>query len=183
VRAPIAIAAALIMLAITAATASAASTRAEYVAQADPICQAGQAQEAAAAVPLARAIKRAKKHHVLKPSKKKLNRKVNRLFVRFFQQVVAIEHSVNDQIATIPPAPDDVSLIQVWLRARNELLDLEARLFASQTFRDASLKKVLGDFVRLIGLSYETTDIVRDFGFQYCSVGSPEIAIGATGLK
>jgi hypothetical protein len=61
-RKSIAIAIALVALAASAGTARAASTRAEYVAQVDPICQSAVTQEAAAAQPLTAAVRRMKKH-------------------------------------------------------------------------------------------------------------------------
>jgi hypothetical protein len=155
----------LLAIAVFAAPANAATTRAEYVAQVDPICQAGESQEELASQPLFRAFKRARKHGGLKSEKGQKH--VDRALVMYFHQVVVIEHSVNNQIAAISPVPDDVGLIQVWLRARNELVDTEAR-FQHLAARD-KYKKAARLFYPLLGLSYETADIVRDFGFQHCS--------------
>jgi hypothetical protein len=170
-----------VALAITATAASAATTRAEWVAQVDPICQNGQAQEAVAGQPLIRAAKRANKNHGSKG--KKSAKKLVRIFIRYFQQYAAIEHSVNDRIATIPPAPDDVSLVQVWLRARNELLDIQNQFF-TQTLHLKGLKGFNEFFelvIQLAGREQETVDLVRDFGFQYCSTGQSAFAIGGGG--
>jgi len=154
-------------LAIAATSASAATTRAEFVAQVDPICQNGQAQEAVAAQPFLRAVKRAKKHH-----NRKTSRKADRALGVYFQQYAAIERAVNSQIATVSPAPDDVSLVQVWLRARGELLDLETRLVTG-SFRAKKGLKGLGQIFALIfelgARQEEVSDLVRDFGFVYCS--------------
>jgi hypothetical protein len=164
----IAAAIALLALGITDSSAHAASTRAEYVAQVDPICQSAQAQEAAASQPLLRAIRRARHH---KPNRR-LTRRLRRLSAGVASQKAAIEHAANNQIATIPPAPDDVSLIQVWLRARNELIDLETGLEGG--FRGKP-GRVVANVFRVIGLEQETSDLVSDFGFRYCNQSSSEI--------
>jgi hypothetical protein len=164
---PIAIAIALVAMAISVSPARAATTRAEYVAQVDPICQAGQAQEAAALQPVLRAFKRAQRHHKL--DTKKGQKKAARLFRGYFEQLAAIEHQVNNQIAEVPPAPDDVSLIQVWLRARTELVDLEGRLFASKPkLGRKGLVQFFTGFLTLAARQLEVADLIRDFGFQYC---------------
>jgi hypothetical protein len=163
----IAVAISLVALATTAVSASAATTRAEYVAQVDPICQSAQAQEAVALQPVLRAFKRDQKHH-----SRKTSRRAARAFRAYFQQYAVIERAANAQIATVTPAPDDVSLIQVWVRARGELLDDETQLFSGGLKPKKGLKglgQVFGLFFGLIGREFEVADLVRDFGFQYCN--------------
>jgi hypothetical protein len=169
---------AAVVLAIAATSASAAASRTEYVAQVDPICQAGQVQEFAAAQPVLRASKRAQKHHKLRNPK--VEKRLARQFARYFSQYAAIEHQVNDQIAAVPPTPDDVSLIQVWLRARNELLDLENRLFGSlgHPNRIKNPFKIFNSFFELAARDFEVADLVRDFGFQYCTSTAEGLIIG-----
>jgi hypothetical protein len=178
----LAIATGLMALAITASPAAAASTRAEYVAQVDPICQAAQAQEAAALQPFLRAAKRAQKHHKLRNPK--VEKRLARRFVRFFSQYAAIERQVNAQIATIQPAPEDVSLVQVWLRARGELIELESRLFTTKPNVGRGLKgfaRFFNDFLTLAARQLEVVDLVRDFGFQYCDAEQqPVFVVGNT---
>jgi hypothetical protein len=176
VRGLMALAIAVIALAITATTASASTTRADWVAQVDPICQNGQAQEATAFQPLLRATKRESRHR----DSRKQRKRVQRAFRLYNQQQAAIEHAVNAQIATIPPAPDDVSLVQVWLRARGELVDLETQLLnggANPKKGSQGVNQLLRSFLELIGRQQEVGDLVRDFGFQYCNTGQPEVAI------
>jgi hypothetical protein len=170
-----AVSAIVVAVAVFAATASAATTRAEYVAQVDPICQAGQAQEALAGQPLLKAAKRAKKH----PKSRKASKRLDRAIAGYFQQYAAIEHSVNTQIAAVPPAPDDVSLVQVWLRARNELVDLQTRLFSSKPTGHGlkGLAKFFTDLFTVAARQLEAADLVRDFGFQYCNQPPPETVI------
>ena len=155
-------------MALTAASASGATTRAAWVAQVDPICQNAQGQEVVAAQPLLRATKRAKKH----ARSRKVERTFSRAFRTYFGQYVSIERAATAQIATIPPATEDVSLVQVWLRARGELLDSETQLFFGGFKPKKGLKglaQVFTAFFQLIGREQEVTDLVRDFGFHYCS--------------
>jgi hypothetical protein len=167
-RALIAFGLAVSFLAIAATSASAATTRAEFVAQVDPICQNGQAQEAVALQPVKRATKRASKHR----DSRKLRRRLSRAFGLYYEQRAAIERAVNAQIAAVPPAPDDVSLVQVWLRARGELLDLESQVLTGGVKPRKGLKgvgQIVNLFFQLIGRQQEVADLVRDFGFQYCN--------------
>jgi hypothetical protein len=175
VRGVIALAMGVVALAIMAGPAGAATTRADWVAQVDPVCQNGQAQEIAAGQPLIRAVRRAKKHRTRKTS-----RRAERAVIAYFFQYANIERAVDAQIATVPPAPDDVSLVQVWLRARGELLDLETRLFTGNVKTGKGLKgfgQVFTLFFELLGRQQEVTDLVRDFGFRYCNQPTPEIQV------
>ncbi len=170
----------LIALVAAASPASAATTRADWVAQVDPICQNGLAQEVVAVQPLLRAAKRAKKHRG-----RKANRRVQRRLVAYIFQYTNIERAVNAQIATVPPAPDDVSLVQVWLRARGELLDTETRLFVQPASGKGlkGLAKAFNLIFELVGREYEVSDVVRDFGFQYCSNPQQDPLGGVAGFS
>ena len=158
---------AALAIALCAAPAQAATTRAEYVAQVDPICQAGQAQVALVLQPFLRAAKRAKRHHSL--NERKTARKLRRMLKAAYAQTAVIGHQVNDQIATVPPAPDDVSLIQVWLRARNEFVDLETQLLSAKPKTDKQAFRLFSGFFVLSARALEVSDLVRDFGFVYCT--------------
>jgi hypothetical protein len=160
----------VIALAITTSTASAAATRAEYVAQVEPICQAGVAQEEAAARPVVKKLKQLQKRQRQAHSRKARRRFAKRelrLIAGFYDLVARVEQDVTAQIATVPPAIEDTSLIGVWLRVRNEQAVVTQRLIRS-------LAK--GDFFGVFGLMFEVSakaeeaaDLVRDFGFRYCS--------------
>jgi hypothetical protein len=163
----------LAILLLAATSASAATTRADWVAQVDPICQNGQGQETALLQPVLAAQKRARKHH-----SRKLTKRADRAFRSFFAQYANVERAVNAQIATVPPAPDDVSLIQVWRRRREELLDLESRVLLGPFNPGKGVKglgRLLSDFFELIGKQYEVADLVRDFGFHYCATEPAEL--------
>jgi hypothetical protein len=167
---------ALIAIAAFAASANAATTRAEYVAQVDPICQAGLNQETAAARPVVKKLKRlqrrAKQPHSRNVRRRAVKREA-RLLARFYDFVTAVEQGVTAQIASIPPAIEDTSLVQVWLRARGEQAVATQRLFRSLAKGD-----IFGAFMLLFEVeakSEEVTDLVRDFGFHYCSAPEQEV--------
>ncbi len=169
---------AAVILAIAATPANAATTRAEYVARVDPICQAGLAQEGAAGKPLAKKLKRLdrqlKKSHSRK-ARRRIDRREGRLLTRYFDFVATVEQGVNAQIAAIPPAIEDTSLIQVWLRARSEEIVAIQRAMRSLTKGD-----FLGGFGLLLDLQVkaeEAADLVRDFGFRYCSSEEQQVII------
>jgi hypothetical protein len=103
---------------VAAAPAQAASTRAEYVAQVDPICQAfrGTASDADSAF-----IKNAKRWERLarRGTLKAFVRQTNRLagsLLRFTQ----IHMAVTDQIATVPPPAADAGTVSTWLNFRRQ---------------------------------------------------------------
>jgi hypothetical protein len=170
----IALALAVIGLAITLPTASAAATRAEYVAQVDPICAAAQAQERAAAQQLKRKLRKLARHPNTRKARRRAIKHELRAIARFYGYVAAVEQSVNAQVATIPPAVEDTSLITLWLRVRAE------QVVATQRLASAPVK---GDIFAALDMFFEASDkvdeagdIVRDLGFQHCSARLREVA-------
>jgi hypothetical protein len=176
---------ALVLMAgvIGAGTAYGASTRTEYIAQADPICKSGVEQEfvaftqqqAAIQVAKKQARRLAKKHVKRRPGlQRKLRRRIERIQNAALAQFIATEKGVNTQLATLTPAPPDESLIQVWLRSRGELLDVYGQTLLDSPRTD---EDDFEDFFKLLGLLWETNDLVRDFGFQHCAHPTSSIVI------
>jgi hypothetical protein len=162
------------LCALPAPDAHAATTRAEYVAQVDPICQAGLAQETAAARPLVKKLHRLKKHARSREARRRADKRRMRALARFYDFIAVVEQGVTAQIASIPPAIEDTSLVQVWLRARGEEVIATQRLFRSLAKGD-----FLGAFSLLFEVSAkseEASDLVRDFGFQYCSAPAQQVS-------
>jgi hypothetical protein len=156
---------AVMLLALGAATAYGASSRAEYVAQADPICQAGSAQEHAAVKSYVKSVKRYDKHHhgdPYRPSKKAI-----RLVVRHYSRVLAIERSMNSQLSSISAAPGDEAAVNKWLQLRSQAADLLERTIHAVHHRKVKLS------IRLYLKSLRRTLLaqipISDFGFRYCS--------------
>jgi hypothetical protein len=169
----IAFAIALVALAVMASSASAETTRADWVAQADAVCASGQAQDQALLAPVRKAGRKLFKE---RRTNRKVERRFKRVFRNYFIQYAAVQRAVDAQIATIPPAPEDVSLVQVWLRARGELADAETTLFTGRK-KQKTLNQVFGSIYELFVKQLEINDLVRDFGFQHCNQGNPEIEI------
>lgn len=167
----------LLATAAFAASANAATTRAEYVAQVDPVCLAGLAQTDAKARPFAKKLarwdKQMKRTHSRKARARILRRQL-RALARFYGSMAVIEQGVNAQIAAIPPAIEDTSLVQIWLRARGEQVVLTQRLF--RAFAKGDFFSAIDLLSQVQSKSDEASDLVRDFGFRYCS--SPLESLG-----
>jgi hypothetical protein len=140
-----------------------ASTRAEYVAQVDPICQAGFVKEKAVNRSFKKRAKRLHKHGIdtTEPTKPVL-----RIAVRLFDRIARIARAVNSQILVIPPAPGDEAIISQWLQLRGEATDLTQR--SIHVFAHGKERR----FKQLIGRSFnrrlDAEEIVQDFGFKHC---------------
>jgi hypothetical protein len=114
--------------AVTAAPASAATTRAEYAAQANAICAASLPLYEEEGRDLARDAKKAfgKKAFGKKPTKA-ASRAVKNLFrklIRGLRAVNEIARNENLQLSTLVAAPGDESLVAAWLAARTEIMRL-----------------------------------------------------------
>jgi hypothetical protein len=164
-----------IALAIVATNVNAATSRAEYVAQVDPICQAGQGQEFAAQHRAAKKLHRLRKHERSgsRKARKRTFRQEDRLVSRLYDFIAAVEEGVNAQIAAITPAIEDTSLVQVWLRVRGEKVVATQRV--ARAFAKGDPLSALILFFDAEAKTEEAGDISRDLGFGYCSAPSKEI--------
>jgi hypothetical protein len=165
---------ALVVLTVGAASAYGATTRAEYVAQVDPICAAAQAQELAAAQQLKKKLRKLGKHPNTRKARRRAIKHELRAIGRFYGYVAAVEQSVNAQVATIPPAVEDTSLITLWLRVRAEQVVATQRL--ASAFAKGAIFAALDMFFEASDKVDEAGDIVRDLGFQHCSARLREVA-------
>ena len=106
------------LIAVWAAPADAASTRAEYVAQVEPICRAnlGPWQQTYAAEV------RAFKKWARLSTKGTLKAWVNQThkYARALERHVQVHNTLTDQISAVPPPPEDGQLVATWLMLRNE---------------------------------------------------------------
>jgi hypothetical protein len=161
----IAVAIGLVVLATPATAANAASTRAEYVAQVDPICQAGQAQERAAFKAYVKSAKRYLRRHPNsdpdKPSKQ-----IFRLVTRLYSRILAIDRSVLAQLNSIPPAAGDEAAVAEWLGVRTQSADLLER--SIHALQRQKLKLFFRLYLKSIRRSLQATLPISDFGFRYC---------------
>jgi hypothetical protein len=114
---PIALAITVIAFAITAATAYGASTRAEYVAQVDPICQTAQRPVFRAISEWLRVVEKAGRADN-PPSGFNVPDELIRPAVKFINRLTHVYAGITTKIAAIPPAPGDEGLVGSWLERR-----------------------------------------------------------------
>jgi hypothetical protein len=154
-----------VALAITASTAIAASTRAEYVAQVDPICQAAHAAGQAEVKRYERQVRRLTRHgfdpdH---PSKALL-----RAAVGFADRIAKIERPSFAQIAAITPAPGDEATVAEWLRLR-----ARETAYFQRAFHAFARNQKTHQFRRLSAkadkANLEAESLVGDWGFEHCA--------------
>jgi hypothetical protein len=155
----------VIALAIAATAAYGAATRAEYVAQVDPICQAGKTKLKRESRKYGHRIRALRKQGI---DTEKPTKRVLRLAVRFYDRVARIQRSANQQIAAVPPAPGDEQLVAEWLRLRSKRIKLTNRaIHAYARSRKAH------QFRRLMGRAntaeVNAESLVADFHFQHCT--------------
>jgi hypothetical protein len=117
-RFPCLILLALVLVLFTGGSASAASTRAEYVAQVDPICQAQ-------AGPMAQAFGAFNKNykrwvHVATHGSLKAWLKQTKRLGRSLNGINVAHSSLTDQIAAVAPPPEDVAPVNTWLGYRRQ---------------------------------------------------------------
>ncbi|HEY6654960.1 MAG TPA: hypothetical protein VI028_12605 [Solirubrobacterales bacterium] len=139
------------LIALWAPPAEAASTHAEYIAQADPICQSTEAAERRALGP---------KGRVLRPMKKG---RFKAAAHRYRKSEVAFSGGV-DQLGALQPPAADAQVIATWLqmlRAQSPV----AKQIAAAMAHGRSLDKL---FRRLGSMNVQTRGLMANFGFQYC---------------
>ena len=156
--------AAIVAVCIGAVPAQAASTRADYVAQADPICAASAPAIGQAYGTYSRNFKHwvhQASHGTLKAWVKQ-TRRTGAALGRFTQA----EASLTDQLAAISPAPGDESTIGSWMSYRRQSEALGAA--AATTLSHLQVSK----FFKLAGRSDKAAvagvRVAEGVGFQVC---------------
>jgi hypothetical protein len=154
-----------VALAITAVPAQAATTRAEYVAQVDPICQAAKPAKVKARKAAAKNLRRLVRQLRAGNEKKaiKLSGKAARNLNRFNR----IQANLTTQIAPVPPAPRDLTTVSQWLQDRREAEKLG--FGAARALKRHKGKKFLRKFRASVIAGAEARDRVKNFGFRYCA--------------
>jgi hypothetical protein len=152
------------LIAVWAAPAGAASTRAEYIAQVDPICESYKGPELNDAKAFHRNYKlwgRTATRGTLKAFARQTH--------RLAQSLLAwdrLHSSMTEQIAAIPAVPADAPVIDTWLSDRRQSdAAADAAASALNNFR-------IGSFFRLTRradrLERAGIQAIADFGFQVC---------------
>jgi hypothetical protein len=149
---PIAAGIALVVLALSAPAAQAEPTRAEYVAQLEPICQANT---------------EANQTLVAGIQRKVLNLKLRPAGRQFSRAARAFSVAV-DQVGAVPPAPPDAPAVAAWIAS--------LRVDGSYLYRIATLWKkrrgyrAEGAIIQLSRHALRTNQLVAGWGFNYCIV-------------
>jgi hypothetical protein len=143
----IALAIALIAVAITAAPGYAASTRAEYVAQVDPIC-----------APTIRG-----EHKALDAAGRQVKKGRYKAAARSFRRTNRIFSDGVEQVAAVPPPPADQPSISTWIQMLRSQVPLANR--AAAALAHGHIGKAMS---RLLKASDSTKAYVRDYGFAAC---------------
>ena len=145
------------LLAGEAGEADAASTRPEYVAQAEAVC----------AAPTPQFIKLIKQEKALQ--KRAGDLKPSQFAVRLGKiigKLGRIEGQILTQLATIPPAPGDEAVIAQWLKGERDQQALVNR--AARAGKHGKLGQLLARLNQSISVATQANQLVADFGFQSC---------------
>ena len=170
-RAILTVGLALIVLAVTASPASAAATRAEYVAQTDAICASAERETKDLFRKSKKAFGKLGNAGSGKSKKaKKAARKLMRKLAKILERSNGIFERMLRDISAIAPAPGDEAQVTGWLTGLNdyaELNDDAARALRKLRFG----KSIAFSFLALDALT-KAADWVDGYGFQHCPGGS-----------
>jgi hypothetical protein len=152
----------LLVVAMTATAAYAASTRAEYVAQVDPICHTAFVSEKAADKTFHRRIKK-EEQQIQRGRRSKRGRFA---VFHFYHRLRQVNRNMDAAIGPIAPAPGDEGAIQTWLNGSERSIILQARALRALQREPGRYIKL---FLKAFDASLSARDTVRDFGFAYCT--------------
>lgn len=160
---------AAVVAAIGAAPASAAETRADYVAQTDRICKDANREFKRVFRKLGRVAFKPIAPDAEKPSQKELNR-ANRLLARFVGTTNRVFGRMVRRISFVPIPVGDEQTVLDWLagmRAYRRLNDRSNLAFKRGQFNKSG---------RLFGRALESLQngalAVRDWGYRHCPAGN-----------
>jgi hypothetical protein len=137
-------------------SANAASTRAEYVSQAEAICSAPSGQLAS----IIKQLNKVRKAQNLKPAE--AARRLGKIIGRF----ATLEANILNQLASLTPAPGDEATAAQWLQGERNANALVAR--AAKAGKHGNLKKYLRSLTQSISVAGQANQIVAGWGFQAC---------------
>jgi hypothetical protein len=147
------------LFAVWAAPAEAASTRAEYVTQAETICQAPTPQ----LFKLDQQVKQLGKRHDLKP------RQVAVRLGKLTGRLASIEGGILAKLGALTPAPGDEAIIAAWLQGLQRSKGLVDR--AARAGKHRQLRKLVGLLRQALTAGQQADQIVAGFGFRACVFG------------
>jgi hypothetical protein len=160
------------LIAVWAAPADAASTRAEYVAQVDPICQSFVGPENTALNTfrsnlnrLGRVARSSVKTNNFKPFIRQTRRTASSLTT-----YAQVHSNLTDQAVAVAPAPGDAASVNTWIsqRRRAESVSVSAATALSQ-FRARSF---FGLLKQADAAEVASANAISGMGFQVCGVSA-----------
>src|SRR4051794_28282582 len=147
-------------------TAGAASTRAEYIAQVDPICQSFVAPLSGAFNSYHKAFKSLNKH-AKSGSLKSFIRSIKGT-ARKLDAIAALHLSMTAQISAVPPPAADEPTVRTWLTALGqEQANEVAAATALRHFKFGAFFKRLDQADAAVNAA---TNAITGFGFAVCGV-------------
>jgi hypothetical protein len=149
---------------IAASPANAASTRAEYIAQVDPICQSFVGAMGDAWGAYHRAYKRMIR--LAKSGTPKAFLRQTRRTAGSLNQLARTRTSMTDQIAVVPPPTTDAGTVGTWLGyLRNEE---GFEVSAASALRRLAINKFFKRLRQADKAETAGTQVISGFGFQAC---------------
>jgi hypothetical protein len=176
----VAVATAMTAVAISATTASAATTRADYVAQVDQIC-ASTTQGFGRLGPKLKSLFGPKAISPLPtdpstPTKKQLKRSLNRFINRISRILASLNRalgSTTEQIALVAPAPGDEPAVAQWIAGLRQYVTFEA--YSIRSLRHHKPRRALA-FQRQGTEALNAGGAgVQSFGISNCLTSVPEL--------
>jgi hypothetical protein len=149
-----------------AAPAYAASTRAEYIAQVDPICQSFVGPAGDATGSFNRNLKRL--FRLAKSGTLKAFIRQNSRTARSLNRLAQILTSMTDQIVAVPPPDADAGTIGTWLDHRRQA-DAFA-MSAASALKKLNAKRFFRQLDRAGKADQAAVRTISGFGFQVCGV-------------
>ena len=137
-------------------SANAASTRAEYVSQAEAICSAPSGQLSS----IINQLNKVRKAKGLRASE--LARRLGKIIGRFGR----IEANIINQLATLTPAPGDETTVAQWLQGERNANALVTQ--AAAAGKHGNLKRYLRLLTQSISVAGQANQVVAGWGFQAC---------------
>jgi len=137
-------------------SANAASTRAEYVSQAEAICSAPSGQLAS----ILNQLNKVRKARSLRPAE--VARRLGKIIGRFG----SLELNIINQLATLTPAPGDEATVAQWLQGVRNANALVNR--AARAGKHGNLRRYLRLLTQSISAAGQANQVVAGWGFQAC---------------
>jgi hypothetical protein len=147
----------LVLGAMAATPAHAASTRTEYVSQAEAICRAPAGQLAGIISQLNK-VKKAAPHLTPLQGAHRLGKILGRF--------ATLEASILNQLATLTPAPGDEQTVAQWLQGERNANSLV--FSAARAGKHGHLRGLLRILNQSISAASQANQIVAGWGFQAC---------------